>query len=587
MVLEEIPESPELRQAWNELALGMERPEIFYTHEWAVAVQRAYSNARKPLLILGYEGDSLEGVAAFSREIKWRDKVDFLAGTTGDYCDLLSRPDRRKEFVEALLGELESLKITRVVLTNLPADSASVEVLSSVARKRGFNLHTRSAYMCAQVILGSVEQRAALKQTTTGKKRLRRNLRELEKKGRVCVRHDTRWAEIEPILQSFSNAHAARFLSTGRISNLMRPERRKFLLELARELSCSGWIAISRLFVGDVPVAWHYGFRFPGSWFWYQPTVDSGHEYGDFSPGYCLLAKIVELACDHPEIDVVDLGLGAEEYKERFATSTRETRYCVLSRSFSGHLRVASRDRIAGMTKSVPRIESGVRAMISSIELWSVRLRRAGMFGSLRKIARRAQGVIFANNEVFFFQWNVPQEGKNRITTLLPLNSDRLGAAAIRYADEPATIDFLMRSAQRFRLEQDRGFVLIDANGTPVHFCWVKNFEGFEMEELARTLQAPSKNAVMIFDCHTPVSQRGKRFFGDAIASLAEQLCTEGKAPWIFGAATNQSSLRGIEKSGFTEGFSLRRKRLLFFTLREDSIPVFVGEHRTSSPTLR
>jgi len=588
VVLEEIPEGPELRHAWNELALGMERPEVFYTHEWAVAVQRAYGDIRKPLLMLGYEGDSLVGVVAFSREIERGAKVDFLAGTTGDYCDFLSQPNKRKEFVDAVLGELETRKIRKVVLTNLPANSFSVDALASAARKRRFNVHTRSAYMCARVILGSVEQREALKQTTTGKKRLRRNLRELEKKGPVFVRHDTDWFEIEPILQSFSNAHAARFLSTGRISNLIQPERRKFLLELARELSCSGWIAISRLLVGDIPVAWHYGFRFPGSWFWYQPTVDSGHEYGDFSPGYCLLAKIVELACDRPEVDVVDLGLGAEEYKERFATSTLETRYCVLSRSFSGHLQVAARDRVAEIAKSVPRIESGVRAIISSLDQWSARLHRAGVPGLLRKIARRARSVVFANDEVLFFQWTAARrEGRNRRTTLLPLNSDQLGAAAIRYADEPTTIDFLMRSAQRFRLGQDRGFVLIDANGTPVHFGWVKDFEGFELAELERTLQAPSKDAVMIFDCYTPILQRGNGFFGDAIASLAEQLCAEGKAPWIFGAATNRSSLRGIEKSGFTEGFSLRRKRFLFFRLREDSIPAFVAKRTTSSPTLQ
>jgi hypothetical protein len=77
----------------------------------------------------------------------------------------------------------------------------------------------------------------------------------------------------------------------------------------------------------------------------------------------------------------------------------------------------------------------------------------------------------------------------------------------------------------------------------------------------------------MIFDCFTPASARGHGFFADAIAALARQLHSEDKAPWIFGAATNQASLRGIEKSGFTYRFSLGRKRVLFLEWTKDSIP--------------
>jgi len=77
----------------------------------------------------------------------------------------------------------------------------------------------------------------------------------------------------------------------------------------------------------------------------------------------------------------------------------------------------------------------------------------------------------------------------------------------------------------------------------------------------------------MIFDCFTPTAVRGGGFFAHAIAALANQLNSEGKAPWIFGAATNQASLRGIEKSGFVRKFTLGRKRFLFHQEAKDSIP--------------
>jgi hypothetical protein len=93
------------------------------------------------------------------------------------------------------------------------------------------------------------------------------------------------------------------------------------------------------------------------------------------------------------------------------------------------------------------------------------------------------------------------------------------------------------------------------------------------MAELGRRLKAPGANAVMIFDCFTPASARGHGFFAEAIAALAHRVRSEGKSPWIFGAATNRASLRGIEKSGFMHRFSLGRKRVLFSVKEKDSIP--------------
>jgi CelD/BcsL family acetyltransferase involved in cellulose biosynthesis len=571
VVREEIREDSELRRSWNALALRLERPEVFYTHEWAVAVQRAYGSSLKPLVFLAYEGESLVGLVAFAREKTEAFGVSFLTKNTADYCDFMSEPGRRHEFVEEVFSELKNRNIGKIVLTNLPADSSSVAAISRVASICQYHLHSRPAYLCARVVLGSAEERASLKQATGAKKRLRRNIRGLENQGRVCVRHDTHWDQIEPILQSFNRAHVARFLMTGRISNLTSAERRVFLYELARELSRSGWVTVSRLLVGENPAAWNYGFQFAGSWFWYQPTVNSSYE--DLSPGYCLLAKIVELACDRPDIDIVDLGLGVEDYKDRFATANRQTLHLLLNRSFSDHLRAVVRDGAAAVAKASPRIETWIRVIISYIAVLRARLRETGLSGLLAWFSRRIWSSLVAFDEVLFFDWSAANHKGSCGMTLRRFDSDLLGAAAIGYADDPATLAYLLRSAQRFRSEDDRGFALLTAEGTPAHFCWVKEFEGFGLAELDRTLHAPCADAVMIFDCFTPASARSHGFFAVAIAALADQLHSEGKAPWIFGAATNHASLRGIEKSGFTYKFSLGRKRVLFLKKAKDSIP--------------
>jgi len=571
VVQDEILEDSELRRSWNELALRMERPEVFYTYEWAVAVQRAYGSSLNPFVFLAYEGDSLVGLVAFAAERAGPCGVTFLTANTADYCDFVSEPGRRQEFVEAVFSEMKNRNICKIVLTNLPADSSSVAAISRVASICQYHLHSRPAYLCARVVLGSAEVRASLKQATAAKKRVRRNIRGLEMQGRVGVRHDTQWDQIEPILQSFNRTHVARFLMTGRISNLTSAERRVFLYELARELSRSGWVTVSRLLVGEIPVAWNYGFQFAGSWFWYQPTVNSSYE--DLSPGYCLLAKIVELACDRPDIDVVDLGLGAEDYKDRFATAKRQTLHLLLNRSFCDHLTAVVRDGAAAVAKASPRIEIWIRVIISHIAVLRARLRETGLSGLLTWFSRQIWRSLVAFDEVFFFDRSAINPKGSGGVTLRRLDSDLLGAAAIGYADDAATLAYLLRSAQRFRSENDRGFALLTAEGKPVHFCWVKEFEGFWLSELERTLRAPCADAVMIFDCFTPASARSHGFFAVAIAALAAQLHSEGKAPWIFGAATNQASLRGIEKSGFTYKFSLGRKRVLFLKKAKDLIP--------------
>ena len=74
-----------------------------------------------------------------------------------------------------------------------------------------------------------------------------------------------------------------------------------FLEELAKLLSASGWLVLTRMMSGESSFAWNYGFEFQDTWFWYQPTFDSILE--KYSPGFCLLAKLIEEAADNPALE--------------------------------------------------------------------------------------------------------------------------------------------------------------------------------------------------------------------------------------------------------------------------------------------
>jgi CelD/BcsL family acetyltransferase involved in cellulose biosynthesis len=358
----EIPEDPELHRQWNEVALQTERPQVFYTWEWALAVQAAYAASLKPLLLLGYEGNRLIGVASLATDADG-ENPSFLAGATADYCDFLSAPQRRAEFIDAVFAELRKIKAGSMTLANLPADSQTAATLQDAAGKHGFHVFARPAYLCAQVELSTGERRQELKTALAGKKKLRRYLREMERAGPVTFVHLQSRGELQAALPGFADAHVARFFATGRVSSLATPERRFFLEELTRRFDGNGVVTLSLLKIQDRPVAWNYGFKFHGSWFWYQPTFDSQHE--ENSPGYCLLSRIVIDACDMETMDVVDLGLGAEGYKERFGNSTRQTLYVTVTRSPVRHLREIVRYRAASALKRSPKVESIVRRVLS------------------------------------------------------------------------------------------------------------------------------------------------------------------------------------------------------------------------------
>ncbi|MFZ0293983.1 MAG: GNAT family N-acetyltransferase [Candidatus Sulfotelmatobacter sp.] len=357
----EIPEDPELHRQWNAVALRTERPQVFYAYEWALAVQAAYRASLKPLLVLGYEGNDLVGVASLATDAA--DKVaTFLAANTADYCDFLTAPEHRAEFVDAVFAEMQKTKAASMTWANLPADSATAAALRCKTAKHGFHVFIRPAYWCSQVELGAGDRRQELKAGLAGKKRIRRYLREMEREGPVTFAHLQSLEEIQAALPAFADAHMARFLATGRVSSLATPERRLFLEELAKRFDGSRVVTVSVLKIDDRPVAWNYGFQFHGSWFWYQPTFESRQEKN--SPGHCLLSKIVIDACGMDAMEEVDLGLGAEGYKERFGNSTRQTLHVTLTRSWPRHLREIVKYRAASVLKESPKIDSAVRRLL-------------------------------------------------------------------------------------------------------------------------------------------------------------------------------------------------------------------------------
>ena len=247
VVHREIPENEVLRLQWNNLVQQMDSPEVFYTYEWARAVATAYGSSLQPLLLIGYEGDCVAGIASLATDLAQKN-VTFLAATTADYCDFVCAPDRVGEFTCLVLSELRAIA-SNVVLASVPVSSTTGHALRESARQNDSSHFSRPSCRCAQTRFASPQQRGSVRRSIKSK-RFERQRKRLSLLGPVIVRHITQWREIAAELPKFRKAHVDRFCAQGRTSNLADQRRWRFLQELAQLLSGQGWMVLSVLSVG-------------------------------------------------------------------------------------------------------------------------------------------------------------------------------------------------------------------------------------------------------------------------------------------------------------------------------------------------
>lgn len=557
-VLKEIPEDPDLSAAWNTLVLEMENPEVFFTYQWALAASRGFQRHLSTLLFLVYDFEQLAGVLALAVDPRAPRAAFFLTSSTADYCDVVSAPNNRKSVIMAVLDEIQKLGLSDLVLANVPANSATLEQLPQVAGSRRFYVTSRAAYNCGVVQLGDDDQRETILRELAGKSREKRALKRLTNLGAVKVIHLTEPEEIGASLESIVSAQISRFLASNRVSPLVGPERRAFLQQLSDLLSESGWLKISQLEIDGKPVAWNYGFRFGGSWFWYLPTFEM--EYAHVSPGSCLLRLLVEEGAKDTSLRWLDLGLGEESYKDRYANEMRQTRYIRVSRGLPRHMLALGRELVSRAAARFPQLGDKLRQTWASMQSVTNRVRETGAAGTARFALAKAIHSIASRDEVLLFEWAGESEPVPSAFQFLPLTREHLVEASILNANDPPTLRYLMRCATRLNQQGTAGFLLQDESGRPVHFLWVDNYDGFRLAEIEHNIGPAFPNAAMIFDCWTPSGERRRGHYATALRFAAATLRREERPAWIFSGATNTSSLHGILNAGFQYRYSLIRQ---------------------------
>lgn len=301
MKVEVVPASavaPEVAEAWRLLqAPDATLRSPFFSPEFAAAVGRHRPESRVALI---EQGGRLAGVFAFHRK-RWRVGAP-IAGQMSDYHGLVAAPDLALDGGRLLrAARLDAFDFNHAPASQPIFAGAAYRGWSSPALDLGRGVEAWAAHRAAE---------------NTLLKRLSRLARKIERDiGPLRLDLDTRAPAIWETLVRWK---AAALAVQGVRATFEVPWMNAILADIR---DCDGDAfagMLTALYAGDRLVAVHFGMRTRRVLHWWFPTYDAA--LAKYSPGLLMLLETAR-AAEATEIDWIDLGRGAQDYKLRFANA--------------------------------------------------------------------------------------------------------------------------------------------------------------------------------------------------------------------------------------------------------------------------
>jgi CelD/BcsL family acetyltransferase involved in cellulose biosynthesis len=312
-------ELPVSRQEWNELLAVNETNTPFQTWEWFVSWWQVFREKQRPLIITAHQGQRLVGLAPLMVvERAFRGPViEFCASERSDYCDVLCSGDK-----EEFLGQVIDLLIKeqtchRVIsLKNIPQQSATAALLQSWCARRGLQLISDTG-ICPSLRL----DRCADIEKVAVPRSLRRHLSALQRDGGVSFTVLRDGGAALSSLDEFFRQHIERWQPTKHPSLFIDPLNREFYRELVRQAIDSGWLFFSRIEHQSRSIAFHFGFDYRGTVYWYKPSFDPS--MANRSPGRIMIKHLIDYCVEQGRREL-DFTIGQEEFKSSYANDQKK-----------------------------------------------------------------------------------------------------------------------------------------------------------------------------------------------------------------------------------------------------------------------
>ena len=295
-----------------------------YLRDWWQTLGGGEWGQAELIVVTAHEGGKLIGVAPLFQTTN-RDGLPalMLLGSIeiSDYLDLIVRPADLPRFLSGLLDCLASRGIDNwraLDWYNLPEASPTLAALEAESVTRGWTF-TREVYQPAPYIPLPADFDTYL----AGIDKKQRH--EIKRKMRRAAEHEVpvRWylVEDEAKLESEMDGFFALMLQDPAKDKFLTEPMRYQMLATARTALRGGWLWLAFLEVGGKKAAGAFNFDYGNRLWGYNSGVN--REFIELSPGWVLLAHVLQWACEHGRSEF-DFMRGNEEYKYRFGARDRQ-----------------------------------------------------------------------------------------------------------------------------------------------------------------------------------------------------------------------------------------------------------------------
>jgi CelD/BcsL family acetyltransferase involved in cellulose biosynthesis len=300
------PES--LEATWSELARRRARPTVFLTPEW-LAVARAHDPREQVTLEIAHKG-----IAALAREADGT--LTFAGGELTDEQDVLARPSDAAAVADGLAAWIAEERVSRVVLSYVPAEVPTAELIRRVLSRRGYDAAVERLVASPRLDHLPADFATYVERLTKKERHeLRRKMRKLETGRSVGFRFADQ-SEREKTLDRFFELHRA---SRGEKAGFMTAGNERFFRDVAGALASRGWLRLGVLEVDGASAAVLFGWLYEGTMALYNAAYDpdlASLSVGIVSHAYAIREAIAEGARAY------DLLRGDEPYKYDLGADT-------------------------------------------------------------------------------------------------------------------------------------------------------------------------------------------------------------------------------------------------------------------------
>jgi CelD/BcsL family acetyltransferase involved in cellulose biosynthesis len=317
-----------LRRDWNAVLAASASDGIFLTWEWLRTWWTHLAGGRRLAITTVLRAGEPIAVAPFvvrPRYVARFQPLDVLefqgTGLVGsDYLDIFARRGHEPQAVGALADRLcdgaASIELAQVRGAESLSAALAVEL-----RKRGWSVVSTPRAVCPYIDLRGHSWDSYLASVGAAHRaNFRRRLRRLERRYDLRFEQPQDEAGRKEAFEALVRLHLARRRSLGGSEAFYLPGLVRFHEEFSARALRRGWLRLLLLRLNGVPAAAFYGFRYGGTFYFYQSGFDPA--FAGLGVGLVLMGLAIRTAIDEGASEF-DFLHGDEPYKFLWTRLTR------------------------------------------------------------------------------------------------------------------------------------------------------------------------------------------------------------------------------------------------------------------------